>query len=49
VQIHESLARMTVTLERLKHVRRIVLTDYTEGTKMLDLERSVAEEPVRTE
>jgi signal transduction histidine kinase len=44
VQIHESLARMTVTLERLKHVRRIVLTDYTADTKMLDLERSVAEE-----
>jgi methyl-accepting chemotaxis protein len=46
VQIHESLARMTVTLERLKHLRRIVLTDYTEGAegmKMLDLERSAAE------
>jgi len=46
VQIHESLARMTVTLERLKRVRRIVLTDYAggaEGVKMLDLERSVAE------
>jgi methyl-accepting chemotaxis protein len=47
-QIHESLARMTETVERLKHVRRIVLTDYTADTKMLDLERSVAEtEPVK--
>jgi signal transduction histidine kinase len=44
VQIRESLARMTATLERLKHVRRIVLTDYAEGTKMLDLEKSAAEE-----
>jgi hypothetical protein len=50
VQIHESLARMTATLERLKHVRRIVLTDYAggaEGVKMLDLERSVEEEAVK--
>jgi methyl-accepting chemotaxis protein len=42
-QINESLARMTSTVEALKHVRRIVLTDYTADTKMLDLERSVAE------
>jgi len=42
-QIHESLARMTATVDRLKHVRRIVLTDYTADTKMLDLERSAAE------
>jgi signal transduction histidine kinase len=52
VQIHESLARMTVTLERLKHVRRIVLTDYAggaAGVKMLDLEKSVAEEAGVTE
>jgi signal transduction histidine kinase len=43
-QINQSLARMTSTVEALKHVRRIVLTDYTPDTKMLDLERSVAEE-----
>ena len=48
VQIHESVARMTVALERLKNVRRIVLADYGEGTKMLDLEKSSAEEPVPT-
>ena len=41
-QIHESLARMTATVERLKHVRRIVLADYTADTKMLDLDKSVA-------
>lgn len=40
-QIHESLARMTRTVESLKRVRRIVLTDYVSGVKMLDLERSV--------
>ncbi len=44
-QINESLARMTAVLEALKHVRRIVLTDYGAGTKMLDLQRSVQEEP----
>jgi nitrate/nitrite-specific signal transduction histidine kinase len=40
-QIHDSLSRMTGTLEALKRVRRIVLTDYTPETKMLDLEKSV--------
>jgi signal transduction histidine kinase len=39
-QIRESLARMTRTVDLLKHVRRIVLTDYVSGVKMLDLERS---------
>jgi len=29
------------TVEALKHVRRIVLTDYVPGVKMLDLEKSV--------
>jgi nitrate/nitrite-specific signal transduction histidine kinase len=43
-QIHESLARMTRTVESLKKVRRIVLTDYVAGMKMLDLERSVEED-----
>ena len=40
-QIREGLARMTKTVDALKHVRRIVLTDYASGMKMLDLERSV--------
>jgi len=40
-EIHESLARMTRTVESLKRVRRIVLTDYIGGVKMLDLARSV--------
>jgi hypothetical protein len=31
-------------VESLKHVRRIVLTDYTKGLKMLDLERSVTDD-----
>ena len=42
-QIHESLQRMTRTVEQLKHVRRVVLTDYISGMKMLDLERSTQE------
>ena len=42
-QIREGLARMTATVDALKHVRRIVLTDYISGVKMLDLERSVRE------
>ncbi len=43
-QIHQSLERVTQTVHSLKHVRRIVLTDYVAGTKMLDLQRSVEEE-----
>lgn len=43
-QISDSLARMTATLEALKRIRRIVLTDYNEQTKMLDLQKSVAVE-----
>jgi methyl-accepting chemotaxis protein len=43
-QINRSLGRMTRTVEALKRVRRIVLTDYISGMKMLDLERSVEEE-----
>lgn len=42
-QIHQSLRRMTQTVESLKRIRRIVLTDYTEGVKMLDLDRSTQE------
>lgn len=44
-QIHDSLARMTRTVELLKRVRRIVLTDYVSGVKMLDLEKSAQEDP----
>lgn len=39
-QIHDSLGRMTRTVELLKQIRRIVLTDYVSGVKMLDLEKS---------
>jgi len=42
-QIHQSLDRMTQTVESLKRVRRIVLTPYTEGTQMLDLQKSTAD------
>ena len=45
-QIHEGLARMTKTVGALKQVRRIVLTDYVAGVKMIDLERSMEEEKV---
>ena len=41
LQIRRYLDRMAQTVESLKHVRRIVLTDYITGVKMLDLERSV--------
>lgn len=44
-QIHEMLKRIGKTVDALKRVRRIVLTDYVSGMKMLDLERSVEEEP----
>lgn len=43
-EIHQSLRRMARVIEALKHVRRIVLTDYVGGVKMLDLERSVQED-----
>lgn len=43
-QIHENLGRIANTIASLRHVRRIVLTDYLPGEKMLDLPRSVAEE-----
>ena len=41
-QIRETLARMSKTVDALKHVRRIVLTEYVNGVKMLDLEQSTA-------
>jgi two-component system sensor histidine kinase BaeS len=40
-----SLAHMARTVASLKNIRRVVLTDYAPGQKMLDLERSVGEEP----
>ena len=40
-EIQQCLSRITSTVEALKRVRRIVLTDYTAGVKMLDLQRSV--------
>jgi signal transduction histidine kinase len=43
-EIHEGLDRMTTTVQSLKNVRRIVLTDYAPGTKMLDLQRSLTDE-----
>ena len=47
-QIHENLDRMTSTVAMLKQVRRIVLTDYIPGQKMLDLQQSASEEPQST-
>ncbi|HVT88693.1 MAG TPA: HAMP domain-containing protein [Tepidisphaeraceae bacterium] len=41
-RIQESLQRITNAVQSLKNVRRIILTDYTPGTKMLDLQQSVA-------
>lgn len=43
-QIHENLGRMERTIASLRNVRRVVLTDYMPGEKMLDLPRSVAAE-----
>jgi methyl-accepting chemotaxis protein len=47
-QINASLSRMAETVAALGRVRRIVLTDYLPGQKMLDLPRSVAEEETET-
>lgn len=41
-EIEQSLQRMTRTVQSLRNIRRIVLTDYIPGMKMLDLEKSVA-------
>ena len=48
-EIHQSLSRMTRTVQALKNVRRIVLTDYIAGVKMLDLEQSTQDEPPAAE
>jgi len=39
-KINETIQRMTRAVEALRQARRIVLTDYPGGTKMLDLQRS---------
>jgi methyl-accepting chemotaxis protein len=41
-QIRSNLAQMSGTVASLRNIRRVVLTDYTPGQKMLDLPRSVA-------
>lgn len=41
--IHTHLARIASIVASLKSVRRVVLTDYGPGQKMIDLERSIAE------
>jgi HAMP domain-containing protein len=46
--IGESLNRMSQTVESLKHVKRIVLTDYLGGTKMLDLQKSTQSDESET-
>jgi signal transduction histidine kinase len=42
-EIQATLGRMSRTVASLKHIRRVVLTDYVDGQKMVDLERSVAQ------
>jgi len=43
-QIHQTLERISQTVAALGRVRRIVLTEYSAGRKMLDLARSVEED-----
>ncbi len=40
--IQSTLGRMSSTVASLKHIRRVVLMEYGDGQKMVDLERSVA-------
>ena len=42
--IHESLNRMKQTVQSLKSVRRIVLTEYSPGMQMLDLVQSMRDD-----
>jgi signal transduction histidine kinase len=42
--IGQGLSRMSGVVEALKHVKRIVLTDYVAGTKMLDLQKSTEQD-----
>jgi len=46
LRIGQSLSRMSSIVESLKHIKRIVLTDYIEGTKMLDLQKSTQLEEI---
>jgi len=46
LRIGQSLSRMSGIVESLKHIKRIVLTDYIEGTKMLDLQKSTQLEEI---
>lgn len=43
-QIRESLGKIAVTVASLKDVRRIVVTDYMPGLKMLDLSKCTGDE-----
>ena len=45
-QINETMGRMAKVVESFRNIRRIVLTDYVGGVRMLDLERSA--EPAAT-
>ena len=40
-EIHTTLLRMSKTIDSLAQVKQIILTDYLEGVKMLDLEQSM--------
>ncbi len=44
MEIRTSLSQMSQTVASLKNIRRVVLTDYAPGQKMVDLERSVADD-----
>lgn len=46
-EIQSTLSRMSKTVASLKHIRRVVLTEYVDGQKMVDLERSVDAGEVR--
>lgn len=41
--IQSTLSRMGRTVASLKHIRRVVLTDYVDGQKMVDIEQSLVE------
>ncbi len=43
-QIHDNLQRMAQVISSLKQLRRVVLTDYADGVKMLDLRESIRED-----
>lgn len=43
-RIHENLQRMSEVIGSLKQLRRVVLTDYVDGVKMLDLRESIRED-----